>query len=160
MEFKQALENSCYSLGLKGTTKEEIIGEMVDLMVDHGKIENKDRHIVLDAILSREKKISTGIQHGVAVPHGKCSVVEELVTVVALKKEGVDFGSEDGKPTTIFVMTVSSVFRSGPHLQFLSEISKLLNVPSIREKMLNVETVQELTGLLKDLSRQDAESES
>jgi len=158
MEFKKALEEGCYSLGLQGTTKEEIIGEMVDLMIDHGKIEKKDRQTVVDAISSREKKISTGIQHGVAVPHGKCNAVNELVTAVALKKEGVDFGSADGKPTTIFVMTVSSVFRSGPHLQFLSEISKLLNVPSIREKMLNVETVEELTSLLRRLSRQDSKS--
>ena len=61
------------------------------------------------------KKISTSIQHGIAVPHGKCNLVDELVTAVALKKEAVDFGSVDGNPTRIFVLTGSSVFSSGPN---------------------------------------------
>lgn len=133
---------------------------MVDLLIGQGKIERKDRKTVLDAIIAREKKISTGIQHGVAVPHGKCDVVDDLVTVIALKREGVDFGSSNGEPSRIFLMTVSSILSAGPHLQFLSEIRKLLNVPSIRDTILNVRTVEELRSLLIALSRKNRESVS
>lgn len=148
MEFNEVLKNGCYCLRLNSDTKEDIIEEMVDLLVDGGKIKGEDRAAVLQAVREREKKMSTGVQHGVAIPHGKSDVVEELVTAVALKPEGIDFRSLDGEPSRIFIMTVSSVLRSGPHLQYLAEISKILNVPSFRERILKVETVDDLVGLL------------
>ncbi len=150
MEFTEVLKNGCYCLHLKGETKEDIIEEMVDLLVNGGKISSDDREAVLTAIREREKKMSTGVQHGVAIPHGKTDVVDELVTAVALKPEGIDFRSLDGEPSRIFVMTVSSVLRSGPHLQYLAEISKILNVPSFREKILKVESEEELLALLTE----------
>ena len=148
MEFNAALKNGCYSLHLKGETKPAIIEEMVDLLVEGGKIAPKDKDAVLKAIFDREKKMSTGVQHGVAIPHGKTDVVDDLITAVALKPEGADFGSLDGEPSRIFVMTVSSILRTGPHLQYLAEISKLLNVPAIREKILKCESIDELMSIL------------
>ncbi|MCE9613691.1 MAG: PTS sugar transporter subunit IIA [Lentisphaerae bacterium] len=148
MDFKHALRQGCFCLDLKGGTKQEIIEEMVDLLVAGGKIAAEHRAPVLKAILDREKKMSTGVQHGVAIPHGKSDVVDELVAAVAIKKEGLDFGSLDGEPSRIFVMTISSVLRTGPHLQFLAEISKLLNVPSVRARILAANTVDELLGVL------------
>ncbi|MDA0991135.1 MAG: PTS sugar transporter subunit IIA [Verrucomicrobia bacterium] len=145
MDFKTALKNGCYSISLKGETKREIIAELVDLLVAGNKIAAADRESVLQAVLDRERRMSTGVQHGVAIPHGKSEVVDELVSVVALKPEG---GSLDGQPSRIFVMTISSVLRTGPHLQYLAEISKLLNVPSFREKVLAAKSVEELMGLL------------
>ncbi len=148
MDFRSALKSGCYCLELRSSTKQEIIEEMVDLLVTGGRIKPEHRDSVLKAILDREKKMSTGVQHGVAIPHGKSDVVEELITAVALKKDGVDFGSLDGEPSHIFIMTVSSVLRTGPHLQFLAEISKLLNVPSVRAKLLVATSVEELLGVL------------
>ena len=150
MEFSEVLKSGCYCLQLKSDTKEAIIEEMVDLLVDGGKVKSEDRDAVLLAIQEREQKMSTGVQHGVAIPHGKSDVVDELVTAFALKPEGVDFRSLDGEPSRIFVMTVSSVLRSGPHLQYLAEISKVLNVPSFRERILKVDTIDELVALLTE----------
>jgi PTS system nitrogen regulatory IIA component len=148
MDFKTVLRGGCYRLELRGTTKQEIIHEMVDMLVEGGKLPPEHREQVLMAILDRERKMSTGVQHGVAIPHGKTEVVGDLLTAVALKREGVDFGALDGQPSRIFVMTVSSVLRTGPHLQYLAEISKLLNVPSVRDRMINAASVAELLQIL------------
>lgn len=148
MDFRTALRHGCFRLELAGSTKHAIIEEMVDMLVEGGRVTPENRETVLKAILDREKKMSTGVQHGVAIPHGKSDVVEELVAAVALKKDGVDFGSLDGEPSRIFVMTISSVLRTGPHLQFLAEISKLLNVPSIRSRLLEAGSVEDLLGIL------------
>lgn len=148
MDFKTVLRKGAYRLELRGNTKQEIIHEMVDMLVDGGQIKAEHRAPVLKAILDREKKMSTGVQHGVAIPHGKADEMDDLVTAVALKKDGIDFGSLDGLPSRIFVMTVSSVLRTGPHLQYLAEVSKLLNVPSVRERILNAQSVDELLGIL------------
>jgi len=148
MNFSKVLKNSSFSLHLDSDTKEGVIEEMIDLMVQEGKIQ--DRKAALDCVLERERKMSTGMQHGVAVPHGKTPTVDELITGFALKKEGVNFGALDGQPSRIFIMTVSSTNRTGPHIQYLSDISKLLNRPSIRERLLNAQSVEEIIEILGD----------
>ena len=146
MNLKKLLSEDSIIINLKGTTKEAIISEMVDLLVVRGKI--KDRDAALRAVLEREQKMSTGMQHGIAIPHGKTDSVEKLVTAMALKKEGVDFGSMDGKPSTIFIMTISSISRTGPHIQFLSEISQVLNDPDKRERILQCNNPSEVLEIL------------
>jgi fructose-specific phosphotransferase system IIA component len=146
MNLKKLLSEDSIIINLKGTTKEAIISEMVDLLVARGKI--KDRDAALRAVLERELKMSTGMQHGIAIPHGKTDSVEKLVTAMALKKEGVDFGSMDGKPSTIFIMTISSISRTGPHIQFLSEISQVLNDPDKRDRILQCNSSAEILEIL------------
>ena len=146
MNLKRLLSEDTIILELKGVTKGEIIQEMVDLLVAKGRI--RDREAALKAVLEREQKMSTGMQHGIAIPHGKTDSVDKLVTAMAFKKSGVDFGSMDGKPSTIFVMTLSSVSRTGPHIQFLSEISQVLNDPEKRERLLQVQTAGEVLEIL------------
>ena len=146
MNLKKLLSEDTIIFNLKGTTKEEIIEEMIDLLVVRGRI--KDREAALRAVLEREQKMSTGMQHGIAIPHGKTDSVDKLVTAMALKKEGVDFGSMDGKPSTIFIMTISSVSRTGPHIQFLSEISQILNDPEKRDRILEAQNSAEVMDVL------------
>ncbi len=146
MNLKKLLSEDTVILELKGTTKDAIIQEMIDLLVARGRI--KDREAALKAVMEREQKMSTGMQHGIAIPHGKTDSVDKLVTAMAMKKEGVDFGSMDGKPSTIFIMTISSVSRTGPHIQFLSEISQVLNDPEKRERILLAQSTSEVMDIL------------
>jgi PTS system nitrogen regulatory IIA component len=146
MNLKKLLSEDTIIFSLKGTAKEEIIEEMVDHLVVRGRI--KDRDAALKAVLEREQKMSTGMQHGIAIPHGKTDSVDKLVTAMGLKREGVDFGSMDGKPSTIFIMTISSISRTGPHIQFLSEISQVLNDPEKRERILKAQSASEVLDVL------------
>lgn len=146
MNLKKLLSEDTIIYSLKGTSKEEIIEEMVDHLVLRGRI--KDRDAALKAVLEREQKMSTGMQHGIAIPHGKTDSVDKLVTAMGLKREGVDFGSMDGKPSTIFIMTISSISRTGPHIQFLSEISQVLNDPEKRERILKAQSPSEVLDVL------------
>jgi fructose-specific phosphotransferase system IIA component len=146
MNVKRLITEDAIILDLKGSTKDEIIREMIDFLVGIGRI--KDRDAALKAVLEREQKMSTGMQHGIAIPHGKTDTVDKLVTALAMKRVGVDFGSMDGKPSTIFVMTLSSVSRTGPHIQFLSEISQVLNDPLKRERLLQAQSAKEAVEIL------------
>jgi PTS system nitrogen regulatory IIA component len=146
MNIKRLLSADAILMALKGQTKDAIIGEMIDFLVARGRL--RDRDAALQAVLDRERKMSTGMQHGIAIPHGKSDTVERLVTAMALKKEGVDFGSMDGKPSTIFVMTLSPVSRTGPHIQFLSEISQILNDPEKRQSILAAQSPAEIVDIL------------
>ncbi len=142
MNLKKLLGKENVFLDLESSSKEDIIKEMIDQLVVSGKI--KDRDAALEAVLTREEKMSTGMENGIAIPHGKTDSVDHLITAVALKKEGVDFDSMDGQASKIFIMTVSPLSRSGPHIQFLAEISKLLKEPEARQMLLAARTVEEV----------------
>ncbi len=142
MNLKKLLGKENVFLDLKSSSKEDIIKEIIDRLVVSGKI--KDREAALEAVLTREEKMSTGMENGIAIPHGKTDSVDHLITAVALKKEGVDFDSMDGQASKIFIVTVSPQSRSGPHIQFLAEVSKLLKEPEAREMLLAARTVEEV----------------
>jgi PTS system nitrogen regulatory IIA component len=148
MSLKKALTRETITPELKGVTKNAVIEELVDMLVAAGKV--KDRLVALRAVLERERKMSTGMQSGIAIPHGKTETVENLVTAFGIKREGIDFDSLDGQPARIFVMTLSPENRTGPHIQFLAEISRQLNDPSVRDRLLQANTADEILGILAD----------
>ena len=143
---KKPLTVETISLDLRGNDKEEILAEMVDLLAASGHI--RDKEAVLKAVTDREKRMSTGMQNGIAIPHGKTDSVDCLVAALGIKREGIDFGALDGQPSTIFVMTVSPDSRTGPHIQFLAEVSRPLNDASVRAKILSASSREEVLKLL------------
>lgn len=146
MNLKKVLYPEVISLDLPGNNKNEIIESLLDLLMGTGKV--KDREAALSCILEREKKMSTGIQNGVAIPHGKTPVVDELVACVGLKKSGVDFEALDHQLSRIFIMTLSPVNRTGPHLQFLAEVGQLLKHKDQREALLSAATQEEVLSII------------
>ena len=146
VDFRERLGRSQVSLHLESNTKLGIIREMIGMMADSGAI--SDPKAVEAAVIERENKMSTGMQQGVALPHGKTDSVPELVTSVGLKKEGVDFGSLDGTPSKIFIMTVSRRDSTGPHIQFLAAVSKVLNNPALRGRILAATSREEVLRIL------------
>lgn len=132
--FEESLQRCSFCPHLKGRSKVAVIEEMVDALALACGI---DRNGVLASILEREALMSTGMQFGVALPHGKHASVPILVTAVGLSPEGIDFDSLDGAPSHIFVMTVSSPERVGPHIRFLAAIGKLMDRPAVRERVLS-----------------------
>jgi len=131
--FKQISEN-CICMNLKGRDKNSILHELVGLIEQDGKL--FDYADCMQAVLDREASMSTGMQKGIAIPHGKSEGVKELVVAIGIKREGVDFQSLDGEPSKIFIITLSPKNNTGPHIQFLSSVSAILNKPNIVEEIL------------------------
>ena len=146
MNLKKVLSLDSVWVDLKSDSKQGIIEEMIDRLVASGKV--KDRGAVLQAVVEREEKMSTGMQNGVAIPHGKTDAVKSLVAAIGLNKAGVNFDSMDGSPCTIFIMTLSPLKRRGPHMQFLAEVSRLISQSAEREKLLACKTHNDIYELL------------
>jgi len=142
MNLKKYLDKNNVFLDLKSESKNTLIEEMIDRLVSSGKLKEKERP--LQAVMVRETKMGTGMEHGIAIPHGKTDAVDHLVTAVGLKREGIDFDAIDGNPSRIFIMTVSPLNRTGPHIQFLAEVSKLLKESKSRERLLTARTVEDV----------------
>ncbi len=144
--LKQLLGRDNIFLNLRATDKQGLITELVERLVHNGMLPN--RKAALKAILERERKSSTGMENGIAIPHGKSDSVQELVTALGIKKDGLDFESADGLPSRIFVMTLCPDNRTGPHLQFLGEISQLLDNAAIRRALIEATSVDEVMNIL------------
>jgi fructose-specific phosphotransferase system IIA component len=145
MKLKHVLTEDVIELDLKGSGKQEIIEELLDILMRTGKV--SDREDALAQLLAREQKMSTGIQFGVAIPHAKTRAVKELVACIGIKREGVDFAALDGKQSDLFIMTLSSTNRTGPHVQFLAEISMVLKDEQARERILAAGTAKEVLAV-------------
>lgn len=148
MDFKTAVRNGCFSLQLKSDSKQGVLEEIVDLLVQSGKLTEEQRGEALRAVLEREEKMSTGVQQGIAIPHGKIASLSGLVAAIALKPEGIDFGALDEQPSRIFVLTISTTLKTGPHLQFLSAICKLLESEDVRTRLLAARSEQDIINVL------------
>ena len=93
--------------------------------------------------------MSTGMKHGIAIPHGKTQAVSELVACVGVSDKEVDFEALDHKGCRIFIMTLSPPDKTGPHLQFLAEVSMLFRSEEKRQAILKAKSSEELLAILK-----------
>ncbi|HNX53034.1 MAG TPA: PTS sugar transporter subunit IIA [Pontiellaceae bacterium] len=146
MNLKKILTKDSILPELKADNKQGVIEEMVAFMAATGKLTGCES--VVQAVLAREEKMSTGMQNGIAIPHGKTNKVDHLVAMMAIHRAGVEFASMDGNPSHIFIMTLSPENRAGPHIQFLAEISKALSRQELRESLLRAGSSDEIFDLL------------
>ena len=132
---------------LKGETKEEIIAELVDSLANSDAITDRDK--VLQAVLEREKIMSTGIGDGIAIPHGKSDSVKQLIAALGTQRRGVDFEALDGEPAYVFFLLVSPANVSGPHIKALARISRLLKNDEFKKKLIAAESSTAVIGIIE-----------
>jgi PTS system nitrogen regulatory IIA component len=148
MNLKTVLTKETINLHLKGTNKEDIIKELLDVLVAAGKIQ--DREAALAAVMDRERKMSTGMKHGIAIPHGKSASIPDLVACIGVSDTPVDFDSLDQEPCRIFILTLSPLEKTGPHLQFLAEISLLFKSAEKRAEILKAAAPEDIIKVLSE----------
>ncbi|MBF0528156.1 MAG: PTS sugar transporter subunit IIA [Deltaproteobacteria bacterium] len=103
---------------------------------------------LLDVLLEREKLGSTGIGEGVAIPHGKSKLINNMVVVCGRSLKGVDFESIDGRSTHIFFLLLAPESSAGIHLKALARISRLLKDSSFRHEFLSVDGPEAIYDLI------------
>ncbi len=135
MQIMDFLSKKAIITDIKSTRKEDVIKEMVDLLIEAGDVEKRNRNKLIDALMSREALGSTAIGQGIAIPHAKCDCVDKLVASFGLSKKGVDFDSLDGELAYIFFLLVAPQDSAGPHLKALARISRLLKDKYFRDTL-------------------------
>jgi Kef-type K+ transport system membrane component KefB/mannitol/fructose-specific phosphotransferase system IIA component (Ntr-type) len=130
---------------LKGESKTAVIDELLGVLVRQGLVRNEEE--ARQAVLAREESMSTGMQFGVAIPHGRTDAVDRLVCAIGIKHDGIDFDAIDGKPSRIFVLALSPVSAAAPHMQFMSMVSQVLNEQG-RQGLLACDNENEMFAVL------------
>lgn len=147
METKDMFSKARINFDLKANSKDDVIDELIEVLYEDGKVTNKDE--LKKAVIKREEEFSTGIGMGIAIPHGKCSAVKEATITFGLSKKGIDYQSMDDKPAHLFFLIAVPEESSDVHLRALSEISRKLMHPEVREKLYNVNDFEEFIEIFK-----------
>ena len=145
MRLTEILSLACIKVPMSATDKAGAIGEMVALLGAAGKL--TDCELMRQAALEREATRTTGIGNGLAIPHGKCAAVEDLAMGVGKPAAPIDFDSIDGKPVTLIIFLASPLDKTGPHIQALARISRLMTDPKFRQGLDSAETREEVQAL-------------
>lgn len=148
MILTRILRPSCIKVPVESRDKRSVITELVDLLDTNRLL--LDRDVALQAVLAREQIRSTGIGGRIAIPHGKCKAVNELVMALGIAHQPIDFESIDGKAVTIIIVLVSPADQTGPHIQALAAISRLMLDEEFKEKLEKAASANEVYELLSD----------
>lgn len=124
-DVRKVLTSNCICTNLNSNSKVDILRELIEILYNNKQI--SDPQAVLDAVLDRENSLSTGMQNGIALPHGKTDSVDRLVVAIGIHRKGVDFQSLDGQHSQIFICAVAPRKFSGPHIRFIAYVGALLN---------------------------------
>lgn len=133
MRISEMLSREAITTSLTHTDKHGIIEELLDLAMKSGKI--KDRAVALQAIVDREKLMSTGLEKGVAIPHAKTTAASGMAMALGISKEGLDFESADGQPSHLIFLLVAPADAAGPNVQVLAQIARLTGNIAFRDRL-------------------------
>ncbi len=137
---------------LQGQAKEDVIKEMVLHLKKLDKI--NDPNTVFDTIMERERIMTTGVGHHIAIPHGKSIDIHEIIVLLGLQPKGIDFQSLDKLPVHIVFLLLTSEKDKGIHIRMLSRISRLLNRLECRNALLEARSADEALTVLRQAENQ------
>ncbi len=148
MKLTEILKLERIVIDFKGSTKVEILNEMIDSFVGDSRV--LDIETVRNVVLEREKIMSTGVGNGFAIPHGKTNMVSEMVAGFGLIKNSIEFEALDNAPVNLVFLLVGKEDAVGQHLKMLSRISRIMNQTNIREKLTNAKSSEEILQIFEE----------
>ncbi len=147
MKLSELLNENRILFNVKFENKEDAITKMVNSLSGDPLI--KDLEEVKQAVLEREKIMSTGVGNGFAIPHAKTKGADGFIAILAKLSEPIDFDSHDGKPVNIIFMLIGKETMVSEHIKMLSRISRLMNNDEFRQNLINASSKEEILTLLE-----------
>lgn len=132
---------------LAAVDKRGVIDELVDLI--HGRGHVSDPEPLKAAVWTREQTRTTGIGHGLAIPHGKCSGLSGLAVAIGKPASPLDFEAIDDKPVQLVVLLASPPDRTSDHIQALAQVSRLFGAEAFRTSVYEAGSAEEIFDLIR-----------
>ena len=106
------------------------------------------RALVTDSLFARERLGSTGLGHGVAIPHGRIKGLKSPLAAVFQLAQAIGFDAPDEQAVKLLIFLLVPEAATQKHLEILSEIAELLSNASTRDNMINSATASSLHDLI------------
>jgi mannitol/fructose-specific phosphotransferase system IIA component (Ntr-type) len=154
MKLSEIVPEGGIHIGLRASERDEAITEIVDALIASKVVRADMRQEVLNAVLERERRGSTGFGKGVAVPHVKHANIKKMAAAIATSEHGVDFNALDKQPVYSIFLLLSPAGSPEDHLQAMEVIFKNLSLDKFRRFLRQASSVEEVRTLLDDADNQ------
>jgi mannitol/fructose-specific phosphotransferase system IIA component (Ntr-type) len=147
MELREFFSEDAVKLELEGSTKDEVLKELISLL----RLDDKAEGMLFKMLKRRENLGSTGIGRGIAIPHCRSLVVNKLRVAFGRKTSGVDFKAIDEKPVHFcFLIVAPPLEVSNQYLPVLGKIAQFSKEPDVPERLLGLRDPREFMALLEE----------
>lgn len=148
MKLTDLITPECIVAPTNATEKRGVIDELVDVLAQQGKVSDADA--LKEAVWTREQTRTTGIGHGLAIPHGKSDSLTDMVMAIGKPAEPIEFEAIDGKPVLLVVLLASRPDQTSDHIQALARVSRLHMQAEFRTKIYEATSAAEIYALLSE----------
>ena len=157
MILQKVFQQSAIKTGLESETKDELFEELVDVLARNWTSSAPfPRRNILDALMRREAKMSTGIAKGIAVPHATVEGLEAMAGVLGISSRGIDYDALDGHPVYLVLMVLTPPKDAELHLQTLQNLAALIENREFASRLAAAATPAEAFAVIKDFERDAA----
>ncbi len=153
MLLSEILHTSVVKLNLDAETKHEAIAELVDRLIQAHDLPMSQRDAIIETVDERESQASTGMEHGVAIPHCGTDRVNEIIGAIGVSKKGVPFESIDREPAHIVILLVLPKRQFSERVHTMAGIAHLLENAELRER---IKAASDADELLAGIEREEA----
>jgi len=129
--------------------KQAVLEELVELLERSGKIGNRSK--LFTDLFNREKKATTGLESGVAIPHVRTIQAKDFVIAFARSTEGIDFDALDKRPSHLFFVMVSPPYDDRTYLKALKDLMTLVRMEEFRRSLLEAQSEHEIIKTFKEM---------
>ncbi len=158
MKITDLLTAKTIVLNAKAKSKEEIIKKAVATINNSGAIKNIDEYSKL--VFLREKKSTTGVGEGIAIPHAKGDCVKKPALAALVIKDGVDYEALDGEKVQLLFLIAAPNTESNVHLDVLARLSNLLMHPEFKDNLIKAKTNKEFIKIINDAENEKITAEN
>ncbi len=134
---------------LAAREKRGAIEEIVDYMIADSALAPAQRPAVVKAVHGREDFMSTGMEHGIALPHGVTDAIDEEIATIGISKPGIPFESFDGGPAHIVILLLTPTSKALTRVRTLAEIARIVNDGAVREALVAAPTAEAALKVLR-----------
>ena len=124
--------------------KQQVVSEMVAALRTAGYFRDDDLQDIVKAVMRREELGTTGIGHGIAIPHSRHPSVDRLIGTLAMSRGGLPFESLDSEPVYVFFLLVSPQDRPGDHLRALEAVVRTMRDEEFVKRLRACQTADDL----------------
>jgi mannitol/fructose-specific phosphotransferase system IIA component (Ntr-type) len=153
MLLGEILHRGAIQTFLKSTEKFAAIDELIDVLIDSQDLTMAQQESARDAIVTREHSMGTGMEMGIALPHGSSEQVENLVGALGISRDGIDFNCLDGDLAHLILLLVLPRDEIQVHVRTLAGISHLLNGDAFRKSLLDAKDAGTILKLIRKEER-------
>lgn len=152
MNLSDILSEESICLELKSQNKRDAIHEMASMLAATGKVESVE--VLVNALMEREHIQTTGIGHGMAIPHATAEGVKGLNLVLGISHSGVEFDSLDRQQVHLIFLLAGEPRLHTSFLSILSKISRFFRKETFRHQVLAAKSEKAIIQLIRSREEQ------